>query len=306
MEPATRSAEQLFDPQSRLLVNGGLVGAVGYHEFVLWDTASGKIRHRVPAELGEVAAVWAWGGERLAFQGPGSRGVRVITVDGGDVANLLADGPAASFLSLSPNGGHLAAALFAGGVRTFDLASVKEHDLALAGGNPQARVSVGHTAEGELLVGSSTDQVPAQLWDAAGSSMRWSGESAREYYHVRKAGDRFVTLTANQTGFVVEVRDASFAGLTEYPIDVFPSGLVVNAHGSQAAIVTSSGPEARVANVMDLATGAVRRFEGNGAAITDVAFTSDGATLLALSSTDGVQAFDVGTGKATADFELPT
>lgn len=37
----------------------------------------------------------------------------------------------------------------------------------------------------------------------------------------------------------MEVRGASFKGLRDHPIEIFPSGLVVNADGAQAAIVVS-------------------------------------------------------------------
>ena len=88
---ATRAAGELFDPQAELLVNDGRVGAVGSGEFVLWDASSGNISARVKAEVGEVAALWAWGGDRLALRRPGATAVAILDEQGAEVETVEFD-----------------------------------------------------------------------------------------------------------------------------------------------------------------------------------------------------------------------
>lgn len=296
---ATRAAGELFDPQAELLVNDGRVGAVGSGEFVLWDASSGNISARVKAEVGEVAALWAWGGDRLALRRPGATAVAILDEQGAEVETVEFD-PQVSALAVSAGGERIIAAL-PGTARLVELGRDQFVDLPVEGLAPEGRVTVAFLDDGRSVIGSAQDQCPPQLWE--GDELDWSADAPADYWHLRPISSGFVTVEAEGDSFAVVVRDPDFIETARHPLGFRPTALRASDTHAVLTIGDGRASDRRSAVVVRLADGATVRTDPGEGRVVSVNLV--GSEVLTLTATTGVAAFDADTGEQLRAFALP-
>ncbi len=305
-ELATRAPGDHFDPFGELLVAAGQVGAVSYQEFVFWAAATGEVTGRVPADLGEVGAVWSWNGDRIAHVAEGGD-VVVLESSGTEIARLLVDGPRPRTLSLSPDGLRVAAGTADAGVRVLGIDEETDQHLDLVGAGYQGQVRPHYLPDGRLLVSSAHTQCPPQIWSGDGSALEWSAELEEDYLFLRFADELFTLQTTQAGERTMEVRSyPGFELVDSHVTGLRALSVALDPLGTRLALAVGDPWEARdLVHVLDLASGEKYEFAGHDQPVRSVNFSADASMVYGLAPGTGVIAFDVATGTPGPVFELP-
>lgn len=268
---------------------------------LLWDTATGAIRGRLPIDGGVIA--WHPAGDRLAVAGELS--VDIVDEAGDPLQHLLGHWPAESGLgeliseiAFSADGAWLAsrglddtirlwrdpgAACEAGEV--LDLRDIRPRSIAV---DPQG-----------ALLAVAGEKGPIQLYDLE------QGERVEEI----DVGDAFISSplftadgsliwsVAGEDG--LQLRDADGSTRTLPGPEGYDSSEFVAATDGRIAMIASSGDAVAV---WDLQTDGVEELSGAPARTEKLAWSPDASVLYALSTTDGVMAWD---GSSWRGFDLP-
>src|SRR5262249_47466665 len=170
-------------PLARLPVPGGAVRAVAFAPdgkavaaadsdgtVLLWDTATGKERHRLQVSGGPAFALGFAADRCLYVSSDRDDLVHVGDVASGREALALKARRGVSALTLSPDGRQLAAA-DSGGIRVWEVASVKER--CRLPGHAGGTNALAFASDGRALASSGWEDETARVWDLASGKERW-------------------------------------------------------------------------------------------------------------------------------------
>ncbi|QJW97137.1 sigma-70 family RNA polymerase sigma factor [Frigoriglobus tundricola] len=304
-----------FSPDGKQLVGGGYDSEKGTYFARLWETETGKERHRLPFGNGGIRCVaYSPDGATVAVSGDGRRAPAVKLFDAATGKERLTipfpDATSVRSLAFGPDGKTLAAS---GGASTrlFDAATGKEV-LKI----DRKATGLRFTPDGEALVGAVAGAI--YCWDAAtGQALTpEGGDSPVAQIEVPADGKRVVTRGQDGDAHVWDARTGAHLrrvdvtwqrGLTLSPDGrylVWPVGdETVQFKDPDQPNAVHTGSRLRM---FDLTTNTfVERFGGFEGGANDLFFTAAGKTLVTVDYRDGaVRFWDVGTGKMERSFRV--
>ena len=252
----------------------------------VWRLPEGLLLARFPAETsgGEASTVaWSRDGRRLAHAAPGNRVTVVSSADFGVVASRRFGGRPVQAIAFGPDGDRLYVTLVGGETTVWDVAADRLRSILLGDGETTCAT----LPDGRLVQG------------LAGGGFRLGDRLVQGLLAVRqlavaRGGDRIATGAANQ--MQVDVFDGE--GRPVRTLDTGNHGGICFALGDDGLAATG-GAQGHV--TLSRHGARLARFSDQEALIEEVAFTGDGANVVARAGEQAC-AFELTTGKMRERF----